>query len=276
MRTIKFSLIFLSMLIYLILGALVRLILIRANPYKTVKAVNCLTKYLMRTFTAIGGMTITVSGEKDILKEKGLFIISTHTGYLDGVILGTLVPGSFVTKNEIKKAPFLGKVVSVGGSIFIDRTKKNHVVQYLNEMADRLKNGINVFNFPEGHATDGSKILSFFAAFFDAPIKARAAIVPITIDYTQVNGNAHFDRDEVYCYDGKVGIIKHLWKFLKLKTIDVTVTVHEKIMPNGHNPDSKARKLLSGLCMQRLSQYKNLSISDEPISQRFTALSTKA
>jgi 1-acyl-sn-glycerol-3-phosphate acyltransferase len=257
------------------LGALVRLVLIRANPYKVIRAINHLTNYLMRAFTAIAGIHITVSGKKETLKENGLFIISTHTGYLDGVILGNLVPGSFITKNEIKKTPFLGKVVSIGSSIFIDRTRKNYVVQYLSEMTDRLKNGINIFNFPEGHATDGSKILSFFAAFFDAPIKAEAAIVPVTIDYTHVNGSPDFNRDKVYCYGGKVGIIEHLWNFLKLKTINVTVTVHEKIMPNGHHPNSKARKLVSKLCMQRLSQYKNLSISDEPISKRFSAPPTK-
>jgi len=275
MRTIKFLLVFLSMFIYLVLGTLVRLILIRADPYRTIRAVNRLTNYLMRAFIAIGGITVTVSGKKDILKEKGLFIISTHTGYLDGVILGTLVPGSFITKSEIKKTPFLGKVVSAGSSIFIDRTRKNHVIEYLSEMTDRLKNGVNVFNFPEGHATDGSKILSFFTAFFDAPIKARAPIVPITIDYVQVNGSPDFNHDDVYCYDGRVGIIKHLWNFLNLKTIDVTVTVHEKIMPNGHHPNSKARKSVSDLCMQRLSQYKNLAISDEPMFKRFTAPLTK-
>lgn len=270
MRAVKFSLIFLSMFVYLIAGMIVRLILFRANPYRTAKAINRLTHYLMRAFIAIGGMKITVSGERDVLKEKGLFIISTHTGYLDGVILGTLVPGSFITKKEILRTPFLGNVVSVGSCIFIDRTRKNHIVQYLSEMIDRLKNGINVFNFPEGHATDGTKILSFFPAFFDAPIKAEAPIVPVTIDYTRVNDNPDFDRDEVYCYDGKVGIIQHLWNVLKFKSVDVTVTIHEKIVPDKHHPDSKNRKLLSELCMQRLSEYENLSISDEPFSERFT------
>lgn len=263
MRTVKFLLIFVSLTIYLILGYLLRLVLIGANPYRTLRAVNRLTYYLMHTFILVGNIKVTVLGQKDLLKERSLFIISTHMGYLDGVILGTLVPGSFATKSEIRHIPFLGQVVSAGGSIFIDRHKKNNIVKYIKCMTDRLENNINVFNFPEGHATDGAKILPFFSSFFDAPLRARSTIAPITINYAKVNGSTDFNRDEVYCYDGKVSIIKHLWNVLKFKSIEVIVTVHDKIPYNGDKTSSKSRKSISDLCMQRLSSYTNLPISEE-------------
>ena len=61
----------------------------------------------------------------------------------------------------------MGMVVAMGGSIFIDRHKRNHIIEYVKVMKERLKDGINIFNFPEGHASEGKNILPFFKAFFD-------------------------------------------------------------------------------------------------------------
>lgn len=269
MRTIKFSLIFTCMLIYLVLGHIVRAVLTFANPYTTIKVLNRLTCGLMHCFTFFGGFKISVSGQKDILKENGLFVISSHVSYMDAVILGTLLPGSFTTRSGAKKIPFFGQVVAVGDSIFIDRKKKSNILHYVNIMAERLKNNINVFNFPEGHATDGTEMLSFFPSFFNAPLKTKSAIVPITIEYKQVNGSSDFNKDDIYWYDGKISLIRHLWNMFKLKRIDVTVTIHDKILPNGYEANSKDRKLISDLCMKRLAGYKNLPISDNhPLIKR--------
>ena len=223
----------------------------------------------MHSFQFIGGFKIKVLGNKGILKEKGLFIISTHIGYMDGIILGALIPGTFTTKVNIKKAPLLGQVIAVGESIFIDREKKNQIVDYVNQMTDRLKNKINVFSFPEGHASDGTKILKFFPAFFDAPLKASAPIVPVSIDYNKINGQLITNRDHICCYDGKISIFKHLWYLLKFRTIDVTIQIHDIIRPNGHQRNAKDRRHLSELCMKRFAEYKNLPIADEhPLIKR--------
>ena len=98
MRTVKFSLVIASLLTYIIVGWIVRGALVWAKPHTATKVLNRLTYYLMHFFKHIGGFKITILGEKDILKEKGLFIISPHVGYIDAIILGTLLPGSFITK----------------------------------------------------------------------------------------------------------------------------------------------------------------------------------
>jgi len=257
------------MLIYIILGYALRAVLFFAKPHTMIKALNHLTTYLMRAFVFFGGFKITVSGQKSILKEKGLFVISSHVSYMDAVILGTLLPGSFATKSDAKKIPIFGQAVTVGGSIFIDRKKKSNILHYVNIMAERLRNRINVFNFPEGHATNGKAILSFFPSFFNAPLLTKSPIVPITINYHKVNGSTEFNRDDIFWYDGKISLIKHLWQMLKIKRVDVKVTIHEKILSNGHPANSKGRRLISDLCMKRLSSYKNLPINNNhPLIKR--------
>ena len=269
MRTIKFFIIFSCLLTYLIFGWITRVALFWVKPYTLIRALNRLTYFLMHSFIFFGGFKISVEGQKDTLKEKGLFVISSHVSYMDAVILGTLLPGSFATKSEAKKIPFFGQVVSVGDSIFIDRKRKSDIIHYVNMMAERLRHQINVFNFPEGHATDGTEILSFFPSFFNAPLLTKSAIVPITIDYKKVNGSPDFNKDDIFWYDGKISLIKHLWQMLKIKRVDVTVTIHEKILSNEYQANSKSRKLISALCIKRLSGYKNLPISaDHPLIKR--------
>ena len=246
-----------------------RLVLIWAKPFTVIKAMNVLKYYLMHIFKRIAGLRVRVTGDKAILKEYGLFLISAHTGYLDGIVIGSLVPGSFTTKEEIRKLPLIGRVVAIGGSIFINRFERGKIVDYVNQMAERLREGINIFNFPEGHATNGTKILSFFPAFFDAPLKTRSPIVPVTIEYERLNGEPIANRDDVYCYDGKISIIQHLWNLLKYKSIDISVHVHSRIELNGFKSDRVGRKSVSDLCIQRLSTYKNLPIdNDHPFKKR--------
>jgi len=269
LRVLKFITVFASLILYILCAAVLRPALFWAKPCRRIKAVNRLTYVLMHIFKMIGGFRISVKGEKDILKRQGLYIISTHVGYIDGLILGTLVPGSYTTKSEIKKVPVLGLTVSLGESIFIDRNRKSQVIHYINEVAQRLKAGINVFNFPEGHATDGTHILPFFKAFFDAPLKAKAPIVPVTIEYTKLDGKADYDRHHVYCADGKTSIIKHLWNLMRFKTLEIEVTLHRAIEPNGHTANANARKELNEICMQRLASHKNLPIAEfNPLKTR--------
>lgn len=262
MRTIKFFLIFLALAGYLAAGLVLHAVLIWARPHIRIAAVNRLTFYLMHLFKMIAGLNIACTGRTEILKERGLFIISPHVGYIDGIVLGTLAPGSFTTKEEIRHVPFFGQVVAVGASIFVDRRKKTRIVQYVNLMTDRLKHKINVFNFPEGHATDGTEILPFYPSFFNAPLKANAPIVPVTIDYEKVDGRPIRNREDVYCYNGKP-LVKHLWNILKFKRIDISVHILDRIEIGGHGNESKDRKFISDLCHKRLSFYKRNTRAQE-------------
>jgi len=263
MHIIKYAYVILSLTAYLTLGIILRVALFWAKPLTYIHTMNWLTYYLMHSFKWIGGFKIKLVGNTEILKQKGLFIVSTHIGYVDGFILGTLVPGTFTTKEKIKKSPLLGQVISVGGSIFIDRNKKGNIIHYVAEMARLLREGVNVYNFPEGHATDGTKVLKFFPAFFDAPLKTGAPIVPVTIDYQKINGKPITNPDDICCYDGKSSIFKHLGNLLKFKRIDVTITIHDVIDPDGYLKDTKGRRQISNLCMHTLADFKKVPIAQE-------------
>jgi len=196
-----------------------------------------------------------IEGNKDLLKEKGLFFITNHIGYLDGIVMGSLMPGSFIAKIEILDMILIGKVVKVCDTIFIDSRKKQDIVRYNEEMAQRLKDKINILIFPEGHCTDGTHVLPFYAAYFDAPLQAQAGIVPISVEYEKMDGQPVKNREEL-CFFENMSFFPHLLNVLKYKQIDVRVKIHERIETKEYTSNSKDRKFIANYAQGVLAKYK--------------------
>ena len=162
--------------------------------------------------------------------SKGLFIVSNHLTYLDGIILGSLFPAVFISKLQVKSWPIFGWMARLGGTVFVDRKKKLKSVDSLKEIAGLLRNDINILLFPEGTSTNGSQILPFQSVFFQAPLSCSAPVLPITIKYTRIESadlNSS-NRDRVFWY-GQVSFGKHLSGLIKLKNIEAKVTIHPTI-----------------------------------------------
>src|SRR5262245_46711732 len=103
--------------------------------------------WLMRRILHI---KITVEGDPGQLQRGGYVIISNHFGYLDGIVLGSLFPVIFVSKNEVKSWPIIGWWTTLCGTVFINRQKKGLIPLAVNEMSRKLKQGANIFCFRRG------------------------------------------------------------------------------------------------------------------------------
>jgi 1-acyl-sn-glycerol-3-phosphate acyltransferase len=205
------------------------------------------------------GLKINLKGRLETLNERGNFIISRHLSYLDGIVLGGLLPAIFVSKKEIKNWPVIGWVVAISGTIFVDRINKTKIFDSVQEIAQTLEKKLNVLVFPEGTSTDGSSLKSFQTVFFKAPVVARAGIVLITIAYQYLD-DIQFDwrnRDEI-CWYGGMNFFKHLWNLLKYKRIDADVTIHEKFLTASYEDNSLNRKNISQKCYDFIAEAAGL------------------
>ena len=93
---------------------------------------------------------ITVEGDAGQLERGGCVIISNHFGYLDGIVLGSLFPVIFVSKQEVKSWPVLGQWTTLCGTVFINRQSKGLIPLAVKEMSQKLKQQANILLFPEG------------------------------------------------------------------------------------------------------------------------------
>jgi 1-acyl-sn-glycerol-3-phosphate acyltransferase len=196
---------------------------------------------------------ITVEGDAGQLQHGGYVIISHHFGYLDGIVLGSLFPVIFVSKNEVKNWPIIGWWTTLCGTVFIDRQRKGLIPLAVNEISRKLKQGANILLFPEGAATNGDRILPFQTAPLAAPLRSRAIIGPISLAYQSVNKQpvSAANRDLIYCYDNMPDA-PHFWKLLTLRRIEARVTIQPMIDCSRYEDNSAGRKKLAEDCYNRV------------------------
>jgi 1-acyl-sn-glycerol-3-phosphate acyltransferase len=213
-----------------------------------------LNKVLSVCARKIFGIRLVITGETSCLKERGNLIIANHLGYLDGIILGSLFPVIFVTKLQVKKWPVIGWMSQVGHTVFIDRQRKLGSLEPIEKIADLLKRRINVLFFPECTSSDGSRILPFKSAYFQAVIDAGTAVIPITIQYTKLDSQdiSLLNRDGVFWY-GQVKFPEHLRRLLKFKNIEARITIHPKIEAKSYYKNDDSRKQISEYSRQIIS-----------------------
>jgi 1-acyl-sn-glycerol-3-phosphate acyltransferase len=149
-----------------------------------------------------------VEGE---LPTHGL-VVSNHLSYLDVPILLAAKACFFVAKSEIASWPFFGRMGTIGGTIFLNRSSRASAQSVADVMVERLKLSIPipVLLFPEGTSTDGSEVLRFHSRLIDPAIRVGAPITPAALRYLPEGG---LDERDL-CWFGDAAFMKHLWKLL--------------------------------------------------------------
>jgi 1-acyl-sn-glycerol-3-phosphate acyltransferase len=205
------------------------------------------------SMTRILNIKITVEGDAGQLERGGYVIISNHFGYLDGIVLGSLFPVIFVSKQEVKSWPVVGQWTTLCGTVFINRQRKGLIPLAVKEISEKLKQQANILLFPEGAATNGERMLPFQTAPFAAPLRSRAIIVPLTLAYQGINEQpvSAANRDLIYCYDDMPDV-PHFWKLLSLRRIEARVTIQPKIECSRYEDNSAGRKKLAEDCYDRV------------------------
>jgi lyso-ornithine lipid O-acyltransferase len=205
------------------------------------------------SMTRILNIKITVEGDAGQLERGGYVIISNHFGYLDGIVLGSLFPVIFVSKQEVKSWPVVGQWTTLCGTVFINRQRKGLIPLAVKEISQKLKQQANILLFPEGAATNGERMLPFQTAPFAAPLRSRAIIVPLTLAYQGIDEHpvSAANRDLIYCYDDMPDV-PHFWKLLSLRRIEARVTIQPKIDCSRYEDNSAGRKKLAEDCYDRV------------------------
>ncbi len=221
------------------------------DRWKMISRLTYSFTFLLRTILNI---KVTITGDARQIEEGGTVIVSNHLGYLDGLVLGSIFPVVFVSKREVKKWPVIGLWISLCGTIFINRQRKDQVVLLVVEMSRKLKQGANILLFPEGRATNGDRMLPFQTAPLAAPLRNRSIIVPVTLVYKRVENKvvSKENRDLIYCYDD-MDFVPHFWKLLSLRSIEAVVTIHPEIECSRYEANSAGRKRLAIDCYNRIS-----------------------
>ncbi len=164
------------------------------------------------------------------VNQSPAFIVSNHLGYLDALVISSLVPASFVTSVEMRDAFFIGWLTKVAGCLYVERRNRENLGSEVSGLTLALKSGVNVCVFPEATSTSGESVLRFRRPLYAAAIESNTAIVPLCLNYESVDGEPVTvrNRDSIFWY-GDMSFFSHLWSFWKLRTTRVRVSVGSPI-----------------------------------------------
>jgi lyso-ornithine lipid O-acyltransferase len=204
-----------------------------------------------RILCIILGIKVQVRGKRSDVTPT-LFVCN-HVSYLDIVVMGGLVPTSFVAKAEVATWPFFSTLAKAQRTIFIERrTGKTSASR--DEMLRRLNTGDNLMLFPEGTSSDGTRVLRFRSALFgvaqlrrdDKPITVQ----PVAIAYTRLDGIplGRYWRP-LFAWFGDLDLVPHLWQMVCLGETEAVVT----FFPPVDIDRLGDRKKLAEFCFRQVS-----------------------
>ena len=186
--------------------------------------------------------------------QAPVLFVANHSSYLDIVVLGSLIPGSFVSKAEVAAWPMFGILARLQRTIFVDRAARRRVADQAGEIMQRLSHGDNLILFPEGTSDNGVRLLPFKTALLSVAEQKVAGhypvVQPVSIAYTKLDGIPMGRAIRpFYAWYGDMAMFPHLWRVLGLGLATVEVQFHEPVSMAAF----ASRKELADYCRRYIS-----------------------
>lgn len=183
---IRFILVCLILLLYLILGIpvlLVEWLISRWNP--RLRDISCL-RMVQAAFKLIlwfTGTDITYIGRENIPKDQAVLYVGNHNSYFDILLTYSQCPDltGYVAKSEMLRYPLLRDWMKRLYCLFLDRTDMRAGLQTILTGIDYIKQGISVCIFPEGTRSRDGQMQPFKEGSMKMAQKTGCPIIPMAI-----------------------------------------------------------------------------------------------
>lgn len=187
------------------------------------------------------GIDIQVQGE---LRKTPAFIVANHISWLDIIIISSVLPVSFLSKEEIRHWPIIGTLAAKAGTLFIHRGRGS--AEAIDLMNVKLSAGHNVVSFPEAKTTDGTLVEIFHPRLFASAIETRCVVQPLALQYPTMSNPIQEDSankskyymNPIIPYLEEPNLVKHAFRIMCAKHTIAQVTLCNPI-----EPDQKRKQL---------------------------------
>jgi 1-acyl-sn-glycerol-3-phosphate acyltransferase len=152
------------------------------------------------------GLRLVVQGK---FRPGAKLVVANHVSWIDIMAIHAVCPEArFVSKADVQKWPLLNRLVSAGGTLYIEREKRRDALRVVHQMAEALNSGDTVAVFPEGTTGDGHTLLPFHANLLQAAIATATPVQPVALRFSDA-GNVVSTAAQ---YLGDTTLIQSLWR----------------------------------------------------------------
>lgn len=205
-------------------------------------AASKLPRFYHRIVALLLGIRVRVYGQP--LPKGARLFIANHMSWIDIVVLGSLLPLTFIARADMATWPIFGLFARLQRTIFVDRTRKMATGSAIQTISKRFADQEAVLLFAEGTTSDGHRVLPFRSALFGAvsgaALEHDATAQPVALAYQRRHGLpiARYARPEIAWY-GDMTILPHLKGIIAGGPLEVDVWFGEPY-PQEQMADRKA------------------------------------
>ena len=203
-------------------------------PYCREAARLSLIQRWSRRVLDILGVSLSVQGAKE-----GSMRVANHISWLDVFVINSVVPSTFVAKDDVRRWPVIGWLCSQTGTIFMRRDARKAARTTAMHVTARLETGSDVVFFPEGTTSDGRKVLPFYGALLQGSVTSGQAVQPVLLRYETASG-ATADSP-VYC--GETSLLASMWRIAATPGVTARMVLLPTRKPDGIDRRELARTL---------------------------------
>ena len=150
-----------------------------------------------------------------------VMLVANHMSWLDITVIHAARFCRFVSKADVKQWPFIGRLASGIGTLFVERESRRDAMRMVHHMANSLRAGDVLAIFPEGTTSEGTGLLPFHANLFEAAIAANAPVQPVALQFIEL---ATGKPSLAPCYINDDTMPGSVWRTLMTPGIAVKVT----------------------------------------------------
>lgn len=134
------------------------------------------------------GVRVHLDGEP--LADAPVLLVGNHVSWLDIVILGSIAPLRFVSKDDVASWPVFGTLARLQRTVFVSRTRRISTGDTAQEMSGALAGGDRLVLFAEGTSSHGGHVLPFRSALLGAVMGEVAAdrVQAFSLGYVRCDG----------------------------------------------------------------------------------------
>lgn len=212
------------LLAHLLVGLAIGLLIF---PWQSQRRRNPTIKAWARVLLTICGAHLHVTGnaiDPQLARSgvadwtPGRLLLSNHISWIDVFAILSALPGRFVAKAEIGRWPLLGWLVTLVGTLYIERGRRHAVAMMNHRVREYLKAGETITVFPEGTTTDGTQMLPFHSNLIAPAFEASCDVWPVALRYTERG-----QPSRASAFIGDMGLVTSLWNILIARDLAIEV-----------------------------------------------------
>lgn len=173
--------------------------------------------------------------------SRGRILLANHISWLDVFAVHAAVPSRFVAKAEIRGWPLLGTLVTLVGTLYIERGRR-HAIASLNHRArERLQQGETVAVFPEGTTTDGRSLLPFHSNLIAPALEVGAECWPVGLRYSEDGATS-----TAAAFIDDMSLAASVWNIVVARRLQIELAFLEPVTAGGDRNRHQIAEVAAG------------------------------